>query len=174
MKVQFNKVLTYELATFYDEGGLIAASFYELAGQHDLSDEVNRFLSLMKESEEEESLEISAVISSYNLGSASSIAAIEKSKESYSPNFYGEVQHHLDHVASNGTITYRELAERSGRPKAHRAAARACAINNLPFWRPCHRIIRSDGSLGGYLYGLDIKRALIGHEAAVISTMSSL
>lgn len=62
------------------------------------------------------------------------------------------------------TVTYTELAEMSGRPTAVRAAGSACAKNLVAPFVPCHRVVRSDGTLGGYAYGLDVKRALLEHE----------
>jgi methylated-DNA-[protein]-cysteine S-methyltransferase len=62
--------------------------------------------------------------------------------------------------------TYAGLAARAGRPAAVRAAGQACATNRVAPFIPCHRIIRTDGSLGGYAYGLPIKVALLEHEGA--------
>lgn len=62
------------------------------------------------------------------------------------------------------TVTYTELAQLSGRPAAVRAAGSACAKNLVAPFVPCHRVVRSDGTLGGYAYGLDVKRALLEHE----------
>jgi len=67
-------------------------------------------------------------------------------------------------VTAGDVVTYREFAERAGRPAAIRAAASACARNAAALFVPCHRIVRTDGSLGGYRYGLDIKRWLRTHE----------
>ncbi|MCP2325425.1 methylated-DNA-[protein]-cysteine S-methyltransferase [Hamadaea flava] len=61
-------------------------------------------------------------------------------------------------------ITYTRFAELSGNPRAIRAAASACATNAAALFVPCHRILRTDGSLGGYLWGLDVKRELLQHE----------
>lgn len=65
------------------------------------------------------------------------------------------------------TWSYAQLADKVGRPKAVRAAGSACARNNVAPFVPCHRVLRSDGSLGGYAYGLPVKRALLDHEAKV-------
>lgn len=65
-------------------------------------------------------------------------------------------------------ISYSELARRVGRPAAVRAAASACASNLVAIIVPCHRVVRTDGTLGGYLFGLDAKRALLDHESAVL------
>jgi methylated-DNA-[protein]-cysteine S-methyltransferase len=69
-------------------------------------------------------------------------------------------------IPAGSTVSYTELATRAGRPTAVRAAASACARNALAPFVPCHRVVRSDGSLGGYAYGLAVKRALLDHEAA--------
>ena len=61
--------------------------------------------------------------------------------------------------------TYTGLAADSGRPEAIRAAAAACARNAAALFVPCHRIIRADGGLGGFRYGLEVKRILRDHEA---------
>lgn len=66
-----------------------------------------------------------------------------------------------------GTVrTYTELAAAMGRPRAIRAAASVCARNAPALFVPCHRVLRSDGSLGGFAWGLDIKRALLAREAS--------
>lgn len=61
-------------------------------------------------------------------------------------------------------LTYSELAVRSGRERAVRAAASACATNPIPLVVPCHRIVRTDGTLGGYRGGLPAKELLLGLE----------
>lgn len=67
-------------------------------------------------------------------------------------------------VPTGTQLTYTQYAERAGSPAAVRAAAGACARNAAALFVPCHRIIRSDGSLGGFRYGLDIKRSLLQRE----------
>lgn len=69
-------------------------------------------------------------------------------------------------VPAGTTVTYTELATKVGRPAAVRAAGAACARNKVALIVPCHRVIRSDGSLGGYRWGLPVKRWLLAHEAA--------
>jgi AraC family transcriptional regulator of adaptative response/methylated-DNA-[protein]-cysteine methyltransferase len=63
------------------------------------------------------------------------------------------------------TATYREIAKRIGEPKAFRAVAQACAANSLAVAVPCHRVIRNDGGLSGYRWGVDRKRMLLEREA---------
>jgi methylated-DNA--[protein]-cysteine S-methyltransferase len=62
------------------------------------------------------------------------------------------------------TVSYAELAAMAGRPAAARAAAGACARNQVAVVVPCHRVVRGDGGLGGYAYGLDVKEALLAFE----------
>ncbi|MFT4126156.1 MAG: methylated-DNA--[protein]-cysteine S-methyltransferase [Gordonia sp. (in: high G+C Gram-positive bacteria)] len=83
-----------------------------------------------------------------------------------SSGFRDVVQRHLPQIGYGRTQTYREVAERVGNPRAVRAVGSACATNPLPIVVPCHRVLRSDGSLGGYLGGLDAKRWLLDLERA--------
>jgi methylated-DNA-[protein]-cysteine S-methyltransferase/AraC family transcriptional regulator of adaptative response/methylated-DNA-[protein]-cysteine methyltransferase len=69
-------------------------------------------------------------------------------------------------VPAGATITYSALAARLGEPGAARAVARACAENALALAIPCHRVIRKDGTLSGYRWGVERKRALLAKEAA--------
>ncbi len=65
-----------------------------------------------------------------------------------------------------GTVSYTQLAAQAGNPRAPRAAGAACAYNLIAPVVPCHRALRSDGTLGGYYYGLDRKTWLLRHEGA--------
>ncbi len=65
------------------------------------------------------------------------------------------------------TCSYMHIAEKIGRPKAVRAVASAIGQNPVTFLIPCHRIIRSDGTLGGYYWGLDIKKKILKHESTI-------
>ena len=67
-------------------------------------------------------------------------------------------------VPAGAVITYAELAARAGNPHAVRAAGSACAQNMVAPIVPCHRIVRTGGSLGGYYYGLSVKNWLLAHE----------
>ena len=69
-------------------------------------------------------------------------------------------------VPAGTTVSYRELAGRVGDPTTARAAGFACARNRVVLIVPCHRVIRTDGTLGDYYYGLDVKRWLLRHEGA--------
>lgn len=68
-------------------------------------------------------------------------------------------------VPAGTTISYAGLARRAGSPGAARAAGSACAANLIAPVIPCHRVLRSDGSLGGYYYGLACKEWLLRHES---------
>ena len=69
-------------------------------------------------------------------------------------------------IRAGETVSYSELAQAAGSDRAVRAAATCCAINLIAPIVPCHRVLRSDGTLGGYGYGLDAKRWLLAHERA--------
>ncbi len=80
---------------------------------------------------------------------------------------FGElVQRHLSDIAYGHTESYSEVAQIVGNPKAVRAVGSACSTNPLPLVVPCHRVLRSDGSLGGYRGGLQAKTILLALEAA--------
>ncbi|GAA2721846.1 methylated-DNA--[protein]-cysteine S-methyltransferase [Cellulomonas aerilata] len=69
-------------------------------------------------------------------------------------------------IPAGRTATYTELAAAAGSPLAVRAAGSACARNLVAPFVPCHRVLRTGGLLGGYYFGLDVKRALLTHEGA--------
>lgn len=75
------------------------------------------------------------------------------------------MQQHLPEICYGQTRSYKEMAEMVGNPKAVRAVGTACATNPLPVVVPCHRVLRTDGSLGGYIGGLDAKTTLLELEA---------
>ena len=69
-------------------------------------------------------------------------------------------------IKPGSPVTYTDFAAMAGRPAAVRGAATACARNPVALFTPCHRVLRLDGSLGGYRWGLTVKRQLLDHEAA--------
>jgi methylated-DNA-[protein]-cysteine S-methyltransferase len=75
------------------------------------------------------------------------------------------VLRHLREIAYGRTESYAEVAAAAGSPRAVRAVGTACASNPLPVVVPCHRVLRSDGSYGGYAGGAEAKRLLLGLEA---------
>ena len=72
-------------------------------------------------------------------------------------------------VPAGTPVTYTAFAELAGNAPAIRAAASACARNAAALFVPCHRVLRTDGSLGGFRYGLPVKESLLGREAAAAS-----
>ncbi|WP_447942490.1 methylated-DNA--[protein]-cysteine S-methyltransferase [Microbacterium aurum] len=68
-------------------------------------------------------------------------------------------------IAPGAPLTYTEFAAALGRPTAVRAAASICARNAPALFVPCHRVLRAGGALGGFAWGLEVKRALLAREA---------
>ena len=80
--------------------------------------------------------------------------------------FQQRVWQALRDIPAGQTASYAEVAARIGRPAAVRAVAQACAANTLAVAIPCHRVVRTDGALSGYRWGVERKRALLDREAA--------
>ncbi len=78
--------------------------------------------------------------------------------------FHGKVLKALKRIPYGKVITYGELAARAGNPRAARAAGTACGRNPIPFVIPCHRVIASNGRLGGYGGGERLKKKLLENE----------
>lgn len=92
--------------------------------------------------------------------SASASARASKNTEP----FRQIVQQYLPHIDYGSTRSYKEVAEAVGNPKAVRAVGTACATNPIPVVVPCHRVLRTDGTLGGYRGGLEAKKLLLELE----------
>ncbi len=82
-----------------------------------------------------------------------------------SKGFRSTVLHALPSIGYGQTASYATVARIAGNPKAVRAVGSACATNPLPVVVPCHRVVRSDGAMGGYLGGVEAKRLLLDLEA---------
>jgi AraC family transcriptional regulator, regulatory protein of adaptative response / methylated-DNA-[protein]-cysteine methyltransferase len=80
--------------------------------------------------------------------------------------FQQRVWQALQEIPVGKTVSYAEVAQRIGSPKAVRAVAGACAANNLAVAVPCHRVVRTDGSLSGYAWGVERKCVLLDREAS--------
>jgi len=105
------------------------------------------------------------------------MAAIVRSLDGERPNpaipidargtaFQTRVWAALQTIPRGTTLSYSEVAKRIGRPSAVRAVARACATNPVALLIPCHRVIREDGGLGGYRWGIERKEQLLAREGA--------
>jgi O-6-methylguanine DNA methyltransferase len=85
----------------------------------------------------------------------------------YGTPFQRRVWDALCAIPSGRTVTYAALARRIGEPDAVRAVANACAANAIALAIPCHRVVRSDGTISGYRWGVERKHALLAREAQV-------
>jgi AraC family transcriptional regulator of adaptative response/methylated-DNA-[protein]-cysteine methyltransferase len=83
--------------------------------------------------------------------------------------FQRRVWEELRRIPYGNTRTYAQIARKIGRPTAVRAVARACATNPVSVVVPCHRVVREDGNLAGYRWGIDRKRVLLQRESAVVA-----
>ena len=79
--------------------------------------------------------------------------------------FQQSVWQALRQIPAGSTASYTDIANQIGMPKAVRAVAQACGANALAVAVPCHRVVRSDGALSGYRWGVERKRALLDREA---------
>lgn len=106
--------------------------------------------------------ELRTAIAAYFDGDVGALDAVAVSQEG--GPFQRAAWDALRTVPPGTTVSYTELAARAGNPRAVRAAGTACGANLVAPFVPCHRIVRSDGHLGGYGYGLAVKRWLLDHE----------
>jgi AraC family transcriptional regulator of adaptative response/methylated-DNA-[protein]-cysteine methyltransferase len=79
--------------------------------------------------------------------------------------FQQRVWQALRDIPAGNTVSYADLARRIGAPKSVRAVAQACGANALAVAIPCHRVVRNDGALAGYRWGVERKRALLERES---------
>jgi AraC family transcriptional regulator of adaptative response/methylated-DNA-[protein]-cysteine methyltransferase len=80
--------------------------------------------------------------------------------------FQQRVWQALREIPAGATVSYTDIANRIGLPKSVRAVAQACAANAIAVAIPCHRVVRNDGGLSGYRWGIERKRALLQRETA--------
>jgi methylated-DNA-[protein]-cysteine S-methyltransferase len=106
---------------------------------------------------------VTAAVRAYHDGDLHAPDAIEVRQHS-GGTFLPVAWQVLRGVAPGTPVTYTDLADRTGNPTASRAAASACARNAAALFVPCHRVIRTDGTMGGFRWGVEIKRRLISHE----------
>ena len=106
--------------------------------------------------------DVSAAIAAYFAGELAAIDALAVAQEG--STYQQRVWTALRAVPAGAPVSYRELAQRTGSSAAVRAAGTACGRNLVAPLVPCHRVVRTDGSLGGYYWGLERKRWLLAHE----------
>ncbi|MEU2125065.1 methylated-DNA--[protein]-cysteine S-methyltransferase [Nocardia niwae] len=106
--------------------------------------------------------EVTGAVAAYHEGDLTAIDPIPVRQRS--GEFLVHAWEVLRAVPAGSTLTYTEFAARAGRPDATRAAANACARNAAALFVPCHRILRIGGALGGFRWGLPVKRWLLDHE----------
>jgi methylated-DNA-[protein]-cysteine S-methyltransferase len=107
---------------------------------------------------------VSAAIRAYHAGDLAAPDAVPVRQYS-GGEFLPAAWRALRAVPAGHPTTYADLARRSGNSTAIRAAASACARNAAALFVPCHRIMRTDGTLGGFRWGIEIKRRLLAYEA---------
>ena len=107
--------------------------------------------------------DVAAALDAYFAGDPAALSSLRVDLSGLGP-FTVAVLEALRRVAPGSTTTYGALAVLAGRPKAARAVGQAVGSNPVPVIVPCHRVIASNGSLGGFSAGLDRKRALLAHE----------
>ena len=82
--------------------------------------------------------------------------------------FQRRVWEELQQIPAGKTASYSQVADRIGLPKSVRAVAQACGANALAVAIPCHRVLRTDGNLSGYRWGVERKRALLAREGVIV------
>ena len=106
--------------------------------------------------------EVSGAIRAYLGGDLQALDAVPVAQPG--GPFQQQVWAVMREIPAGETWSYAELATKAGRPAASRAAGTACARNLVAPFVPCHRVVRSDGGLGGYYYGSPVKEWLLQHE----------
>jgi methylated-DNA-[protein]-cysteine S-methyltransferase len=108
--------------------------------------------------------EVGAAVRAYLAGDLAAIDAVRVEQHT-GGEFMAHAWRVMRDIKAGAPVTYTGFAELSGRPAAIRAAAAACARNPVALFTPCHRVLRTDGSLGGYRWGLHVKEWLLRHES---------
>jgi AraC family transcriptional regulator of adaptative response/methylated-DNA-[protein]-cysteine methyltransferase len=93
-------------------------------------------------------------------------AGLDVQLDARGTDFQRKVWRALREIPAGATASYLDIANRIGSPKSVRAVARACGANPLAVVIPCHRVVRTDGGLSGYRWGVERKRALLAREGA--------
>jgi AraC family transcriptional regulator of adaptative response/methylated-DNA-[protein]-cysteine methyltransferase len=110
--------------------------------------------------------EFEALVARVVGGVENPVAGIDLPLDVRGTAFQQRVWQALREIPTGKTVSYAEIAERIGAPKSARAVAGACAANDIAVAIPCHRVVRNDGAVSGYRWGVERKRALLDREAA--------
>jgi AraC family transcriptional regulator of adaptative response/methylated-DNA-[protein]-cysteine methyltransferase len=103
---------------------------------------------------------VAAIVASLEEGRTTSGIPVD----AHGTAFQHRVWNALQQIPRGTTLSYSEVAKKIGRPTAVRAVARACATNPVALVVPCHRVVREDGGLGGYRWGIERKEQLLERE----------
>lgn len=109
---------------------------------------------------------ITKAVTAYLAGELDRLDEVPVAQHSDEDSFLARAWRELRRIPPGEIVSYTELAARTGRPTAIRAAANACARNAIAPFVPCHRVRRADGGLGGYRWGTGVKEWLLAHERA--------
>lgn len=148
-----------DLSVLADDGVIVAAGFSPPEAMWQRITERQRSELIVRD----ELGKISRLIADYLDGQVDALDRL--TVEQPGTDLQREVWSGLRAIPAGETRTYTELAATTSKPRAVRAAGTACGRNLIAPIVPCHRALRQDGSLGGYYYGLDVKRWLLAHEA---------
>lgn len=107
-----------------------------------------------------------ALVRAYYEGDIAALDSIPRTQPG--SDFQKKVWQAISSIPYGQTVSYKELALISGNPAAIRAAGTICGLNRLILLIPCHRILKSDGGIGNYLYGSVIKKSLLEREARLL------
>lgn len=107
------------------------------------------------------------LVEEYYCGDKSALSKIPRQQTG--SNFQIKVWNQISNIPYGQKISYGQLAKIIGLPKASRAVGTACGLNRLALIIPCHRVIKSDGTIGGYAYKKDIKQSLLESESRINS-----
>lgn len=108
-------------------------------------------------------VDAAAAVGAYYRGELTAIDDVEVHQQGTALQLSGWAA--LRRIAPGSPLSYSAFAAALGRPTAVRAAASICARNAPALFVPCHRVLRGDGSLGGFAWGVDVKRSLLAREA---------
>ena len=105
------------------------------------------------------------LVEEYYCGDKSALSKMPKQQTG--SNFQKKVWDGIINISYGKTLSYGQLAKKIGYPKAARAVGTACGLNRLALIIPCHRVIKSDGTIGGYAHKIDIKQSLLERESRI-------